>query len=77
MNGSDSYMEGRNGKRTKIHYKDGQFTMYLWVPAVKGKEAVIKEGPKESGAEVQNRFAILASGAEEPAAPGFARQGRQ
>jgi hypothetical protein len=69
LNGDNSYMEGRNGKRTKIHYKDGQFIMYLWVPAV-------KKGPKEDGVKVQNRFAILAAG-EEPEAPGFARPGKQ
>jgi hypothetical protein len=80
LNGSDSYMEGQNGKRTKIHYKDGQFIMYLWVPAVSRKGAAIKEGPKESGVKVQNRYAILASGVEDGAAPssmpGFTRQGQ-
>jgi hypothetical protein len=75
LNGERSYMEGKNGKRTKIHYKDGQFIMYLWVPSVKGQ---VNKVEGEKGLKVQNRFAILATGAEEPAvAPGFPRPGRQ
>ena len=81
LNGGDSYMEGRNGRRTKIHYKNGQFIMYLWVPATNKEEEVIKEGSKENGVKVHNRFAILASGAEDDAAatsskPGFTRPGQ-
>jgi hypothetical protein len=72
LNGNKSYMEGRNGKRTKIHYKGGQFIMYLWVPKAKG-EAVAKMGE----VKVQNRFAILATEGEGASGsmPGFARQG--
>jgi hypothetical protein len=81
LNGSDSYMEGRNGRRTKIHYKDGQFIMYLWVPATSKKAVTIQENAKGSDVKVHNRFAILASGAEDEAAPasckpGFTRQGQ-
>jgi hypothetical protein len=72
LDGSRSYMEGRNGKRTKIHYKDGQFIMYLWVPKVKGEV-----GAKGGELKVQNRFAILATEGEgaSGSTPGFARQG--
>jgi hypothetical protein len=70
LDGERSYMEGRNGRRTRIHYKDGQFIMYLWVP--RAKEGI----EQDEGVKVQNRYAILAAG-EEPASPGFARPGRQ
>jgi hypothetical protein len=74
LNGNMSYMEGKNGKRTKIHYKDGQFIMYLWVPRVKGEV-----GMKTEEVKVQNRFAILATEGEgaSGSTPGFARQGSQ
>jgi hypothetical protein len=74
LDGDRSYMEGKNGKRIKIHYKDGQFIMYLWVPSMKEQAK-----PKvENAVRVQNRFAILASGADDAAvAPGFPRPGNQ
>jgi hypothetical protein len=78
LNGSNSHMEGRDGRRTRIHYKGGQFIMYLWVPAVNKKKVVNKEVLKDSGVEVQDRFATLISGAGDGAAassmPGFSRR---
>jgi hypothetical protein len=73
LDGPRSYMQSRSGTRTKIHYENGQFILYLWVPAAKGTEV-------EKGVKVQNRFSILAAEQEDRArvpAPGFPRPGRQ
>jgi hypothetical protein len=76
LNGDKSYMESKTGKRTRIFYKDGQFILYLWVPAVAKKQVVEK-----SGVKVHNRFSILASGREggddvPSDMPGFTRRGQ-
>ena len=63
LDGDESYMENRkSGKRTPIKYENGQYALYLWVPATGAKVA------KNVGGE--NRYAILAA-EDEPA--GFAR----
>jgi hypothetical protein len=76
LDGDRSYMEGKSGRRTRIHYKDGQFVMYLWVPSTGRKTEVAKE---KGDVKVHNRFAILATEEAEvgAAVPGFARPGNQ
>jgi hypothetical protein len=75
LDGARSYMENRSsGKSTKIHYEDGQFILYLWVPA--GRRRAGKGIVENSG----NRFAILATEGEDDvrvSSPGFPRQGSQ
>jgi hypothetical protein len=77
LDGARSYMENRNsGKKTKIHYEDGQFILYLWVPA--GRQRAVKEHNRMENS--RNRFAILATEGEEEvraSLPGFPRQGSQ
>lgn len=61
LDGEKSYMQNKKtGQKSRIHYEDGQYVMYMWVPAA----------PKETEEEVQkvkpnvlkgNRFAILAA----------------
>ena len=49
-----------SGQRTKIHYEDGQYVMYLWLPS-KSEEA-----QKESEKVLKrNRFSILATESEQ------------
>jgi hypothetical protein len=76
LDGPRSYMQSRSGKRTKIHYEDGQFILYLWVPAA--KEKLVKEAGNATLSS-GNRFAILAADGDEEVsmAPGFPRPGRQ
>ena len=45
-----------SGKKTRIEYEDGQYVMYLWVPA--RREEVKEETEKVLKG---NRFAILAT----------------
>ncbi len=65
LSGERSYMKNKpTGQRTNISYEDGQYIMYMWVPA----------GPKEAEKEITsqltgNRFAILAVDGEQ----GFSR----
>jgi hypothetical protein len=73
LDGARSYMENKyNGKKTKIYYEDGQYMLYLWVPAGRATTQVDK------GVVHENRFAILAT-EEVPAASasrsGFPRPG--
>jgi predicted RNA-binding protein len=68
LDGDQSYMEcRRTGRRTPIKYENGQYILYLWVPAVKSEMNTEKVENKGS------RYAILA--AEEEAA-GFPRPAR-
>ena len=67
LDGEHSYMKNKiSGQKTKIHYEDGQYIMYMWVPC----------GPKEPEEAAKplsgNRFSILAAEDEE----GFTRQVR-
>jgi hypothetical protein len=71
LDGERSFMESRSGRRTKIHYKDGQFILYLWVPALKSPKV---QEVVANGVKLQNRFAILASGAADAEQPGFPRR---
>jgi hypothetical protein len=65
LDGSKSYMENKmTGRRTKIHYEDGQYILYLWVPA--GKKKVESE---ERDYKDGNRFAILAADEERGGGP--------
>jgi hypothetical protein len=73
LDGSRSFMENKmSGKRTKIHYEDGQYILYLWVPA--GKKDIVKDEGK--GFKDGNRFAILGmeDAQAEVARPGFPRR---
>jgi hypothetical protein len=78
LDGPRSFMENRqSGKRTKIHYENGQFILYLWVPAGRATKREKEEVNKDI--VHKNRFAILAAEDQEPcrAQPGFPRPGRQ
>ena len=34
LDGGRSYMQNKgSGRKTKIHYEDGQYVMYLWLPS--------------------------------------------
>ncbi len=56
-----SYMQHKeSGKKTRIEYEDGQYVMYVWVPA--RREEVAKETEKVLKG---NRFAILATESEQ------------
>jgi hypothetical protein len=57
LDGERSYMQNKEtGKKTRINYEQGQYVMYVWVPA---KEKMIKE---ESDKVLKgNKFAILAT----------------
>ena len=49
-----------SGQRTKIHYEDGQYVMYLWLPSKR------EEAQKETEKVLKgNRFAILAAESEQ------------
>ena len=67
LDGEHSFMKNKvTGQKTKIHYEDGQYILYLWVPCgPKGAEKVTKPLG-------ENRFAILAADEEQ----GFTRQVR-
>ena len=66
MDGERSYIQNKKtGQKTRIHYEDGQYVLYLWVP-VKTKEVEETRGNVLAG----NRFAILAADDEQ----GFIRQ---
>ena len=57
LDGEKSYMQHKeSGRRTRIEYEDGQYVMYLWIPArmeeVQGETEKVLRG---------NRFAILAT----------------
>ena len=68
LDGDESYIESkRTGRQTKIHYEQGQYILYLWVPA-DGREA----GTVKSEAAKGSRYSILAAEGEQ----GFARQAR-
>jgi hypothetical protein len=61
LDGKKSYMQHKkSGEKTRIEYEDGQYVMYLWVPA--RREEVTKETEKVLKG---NRFAILAAGSEQ------------
>jgi hypothetical protein len=61
LDGEKSYMQHKeSGKKTRIEYEDGQYVMYLWVPA--RREEVTKETEKVLKG---NRFAILATESEQ------------
>jgi len=72
LDGHQSYMESKaTGKRTPIKYENGQYALYMWVPAVgmstnKGAGA-IKDDVKS------NRYAILAADQQEAGFPRPAR----
>ena len=69
LDGAESYMESkRSGKRTKIHYENGQYALYMWVPSVT-KDVLKTEGKVQAKG---NRFAILATDEQS----GFARPAR-
>jgi hypothetical protein len=69
LDGRNSYMENKaNGRRTQIHYEDGQYILYLWVPARAGKKAEAANDYQKG-----NRFAILAANEAEDPKPGFPR----
>ena len=68
LDGDRSYMQNkRTGQKSNIHYEDGQYVLYKWVPAP-SKETAIQEPAKPNVLTV-NRFAILAG--EDPV---FSRQ---
>ena len=61
LDGEKSYMQHKeSGRRTQIEYEDGQYVMYLWLPArreeVQGEAENVLKG---------NRFAILATESEQ------------
>ena len=61
LDGRRSYMQNKeSGQNLEIHYEEGQYVMYLWLPS-KGEEAQ-KETEK---ALKGNRFAILATEGEQ------------
>jgi hypothetical protein len=61
LDGRRSHMQNRgSGQRTKIHYEDGQYAMYLWLPS-KSEEA---QKETEKGLKGR-RFAILATECEQ------------
>ena len=61
LDGERSYMQHKeSGKKTRIEYEDGQYVMYLWVPA--RREEVKEETEKVLKG---NRFAILATESEQ------------
>ena len=68
LDGEHSYMKNKaSGQKTKIHYEDGQYIMYMWVPC--GRQEPVK--PEKYLSE--NRFSILAAEDE----TGFTRQVRK
>ena len=61
LDGEKSYMQNKeSGQKTKIHYEDGQYVLYLWLPT-KGEEAQRETEKVLKG----NRFAILAAESEQ------------
>jgi hypothetical protein len=61
LDGERSYMQHmESGKKTRVEYDDGQYVMYLWVPA--RREEVKEETEKVLKG---NRFAILATESEQ------------
>ena len=61
LDGKSSYMQHKeSGKKTRIEYEDGQYVMYLWLPA--RQEKVQEETEKVLKG---NRFAILATEGEQ------------
>ncbi len=61
LDGGRSYMQNKESRqKTKTHYEDGQYVMYLWLPS-KGEEA-----QKETERVLKgSRFAILATESEQ------------
>ena len=49
-----------SGKKTRIEYEDGQYVMYLWLPAKREKAQEETEKVLKG-----NRFAILAAESEQ------------
>ena len=69
LDGKESYMESKKtGKKTKIYYENGQYALYMWVPAV-AKDAVKVEDKVQAKG---SRYAILAADEQS----GFARPAR-
>jgi hypothetical protein len=67
LDGEHSFMKNKtSGQKTKIHYEDGQYILYMWVPCGP------KEPEKVAKTSSENRFSILAAEDEE----GFTRQVR-
>ena len=63
LDGEKSYMQHKeSGKKTRIEYEDGQYVMYLWLPA-KREEA--QEETEKVLKLKGNRFAILAADSEQ------------
>ena len=61
LDGAKSYMQHKeSGQKTRINYEEGQYVMYLWLPAK--EEEVQKETEKVLKG---NRFAILAAESEQ------------
>ena len=60
LDGGRSCMQNKgSGQRTKIHYEDGQYVMYLWLPSKR------EEAQKETERALKgNRFEILAAESE-------------
>ena len=61
LDGGRSYMQNKgSGQKTMIHYEDGQYVMYLWLPPKR------EEAQKETEKVLKgNRFAILAAESEQ------------
>ena len=61
LDGEKSYMQHKeSGRRTQIEYEDGQYVMYLWLPARR------EEAQGEAEKVVKgSRFAILATESEQ------------
>ena len=67
LDGEHSFMKNKtSGQKTKIHYEDGQYILYMWVPCGP------KEPEKVAKTSSENRFSILAAEDEQ----GFTRQVR-
>ena len=70
LDGNDSYLENRkNGRRTPIKYENGQYVLYMWVPAMATEAEKTKDKIQNTG----NRYAILATDEQ---VTGFPRQAR-
>ena len=61
LDGGKSYMQNKESRqRAKIHYEDGQYVMYLWIPSRR------EEAQEETEKVLKgNRFAILAAESEQ------------
>ena len=68
LDGDESYIESKQtGRQTKIHYEQGQYILYLWVPADSSEAGTVRHQTANG-----SRYAILAAEDEQ----GFARPAR-